>query len=279
MLTRFLPFLPKPPVVPVLRLSGVISAQSSPLRGGLSIAALAGVIDRAFRLPGLQALALQINSPGGSPAQAALIARRLRACAREREVPILAFVEDVAASGGYWLACAADEIYAERSSVVGSIGVISAGFGFSEAIARLGIERRVHHRGRNKAMLDPFKPEKADDVARLSVIHEALHQTFIDHVRERRGKRLKADDETLFNGDIWTGEQAVGLGLIDGLADLRMLMRDRFGESVRLPTIAARGGWLRRRLGAAPAWRGSGDWVGDILSAIEERALWARFGL
>ncbi len=271
----------KSPVVPVLRLAGIISPASSPFRSPLNLAALAGVIDRACALRGAEGIALQINSPGGSPVQSALIARRIRARARERDVPVFAFVEDIAASGGYWLACAADEIYAERSSILGSIGVISAGFGFDRAIDRLGIERRVHHRGRHKGMLDPFRPEDPDDVARLRTIHEDIHKAFIDHVRDRRGKRLKGDDETLFNGDIWTGEQAVALGLIDGLGDLRETMRDRFGESVRLPVIGARRGWLRRRLGmATPAlWSDPAAVAGGVLAAVEERALWARFGL
>ena len=278
---RLFPFLPKPPVVPVLRLAGIVSPAPSPLRGGLSLAVLAGAIDRACALRGVKALALQINSPGGSPVQSTLIARRIRARARERELPVFAFVEDIAASGGYWLACAADEIYAERSSIVGSIGVISAGFGFDRAIGRLGIDRRVHHQGRNKAMLDPFSPEDPDHVARLRALQEEIHRAFVDHVRERRGKRLKGDDETLFNGDVWAGEQAAKLGLIDGLGDLRAMLRDRFGEEVRMPAIGAPRGWLRRRLGTAPPapWHDPGALVGGALAAIEERALWARFGL
>ncbi len=281
MLTRLLPFASKAPVVPVLRLSGVISAEASPFRGRLSMAGLAGAIERACRIRGLAAVALQINSPGGSPVQSALIAGRIRTRARERDVPVFAFVEDVAASGGYWLACAADEIYADRSSIVGSIGTISAGFGFSEAIGRLGIERRVYHEGRNKGMLDPFKPEDPEDVARLQAIQKDIHRAFVDHVRNRRGKRLKADDDTLFNGDIWTGEHAARLGLIDGLGDLRATMRDRFGETVRLPVIGAARSWLRRRLGtSAPGpWHDPGTVFDGIAAAVEERALWARFGL
>ena len=277
---RLPPFFSRPPTVAVLRLAGVVSAAPSSLRPALNLAAVSGAIDRACRLRGLKALALQINCPGGSPVQSSLIARRIRARARERDVPVFAFVEDLAASGGYWLACAADEIYADRASIVGSIGVISAGFGFHEAIARIGVERRVYRQGHHKAMLDPFQPEDSGDVERLNAIHRELFRAFIDHVRDRRGKRLKGDDETLFNGDIWTGERAMELGLIDGLGELRATMRDRFGEEVRLPVIGATRGWLRRRLGmAAPAPFDAGALVGGALAALEERAMWARYGL
>ncbi len=280
MLSRLLPFLPKPPVVPVLRLDGIIAAAAS-LRGRLNLASFTGLIDRACRIRGMSALALQVNSPGGSPVQSALIARRIRTRAKECDVPIFAFVEDVAASGGYWLACAADEIYAERSSIIGSIGVISAGFGFSDAIERLGIERRVYHQGSRKAMLDPFRPEDPGDVARLLELHRDIHAAFIDHVRERRGKRLKASDTTLFEGDVWTGEQAAALGLIDGLGDLRAMMRDRFGDNVRLPVISPPRGWFRSRFGVTDAapWGDPAALAAGLLAAIEDRALWARFGL
>lgn len=281
MLIRVPPFLARPPTVAVLRFAGIVSPTPSPLRPALNAATVSGAVERACRLRGLKAIALQVNSPGGSPVQSALIANRVRARARERDVPVFAFVEDVAASGGYWLACAADEIYADRASIVGSIGVISAGFGFNEAIAKLGIDRRVHHRGSRKAMLDPFRPEDPGDVERLNALHGDIHRAFIDHVRNRRGKRLKGDDETLFNGDVWTGERAVELGLVDGLGELRATMRDRFGEEVRLPLIGAARGWLRRRLGMA-AWPPPFDAaaaVGGILAALEERAVWARYGL
>jgi signal peptide peptidase SppA len=278
----FLPFVPRPPVVAVLRLAGIISPTSRPFRGALNLAGLAGVIQRACTLRGVRALALQINSPGGSPVQSALIAKRVRALAREKDLPVFSFVEDVAASGGYWLACAADEIYAERASIVGSIGVVSAGFGFVAAIDRIGVERRIHQQGRHKAMLDPFRPEDPEDVERLEALQLRIHQAFKDHVRDRRGRRLKGEDETLFGGDVWTGEEALGLGLIDGIGDLRTVMRDRFGEQVKLRLVGVARGWLRRRLGTsapAPAWGEPGDLVAGALAAIEERALWARFGL
>lgn len=274
---RFLPFVPKPPLAPVLPLYGFISASPAPLGRRLNLAGVSALVERACAMRGAKALALQINSPGGSPVQSTLIARRIRARAKERGIPILAFIEDIAASGGYWLACAADEIYADRSSIIGSIGVIAAGFGFDRAIERLGIDRRVHAQGRNKAMLDPFSPEKPEDVERLRALHEEIHRAFIEHVRERRGKRLKGDDETLFNADVWTGARAAELGLIDGLGDLRATLRDRFGEDVRMPVLAPSRGWLRRRLAAAAP--DPDAFAGSLLAAIEDRAHWARFGL
>jgi signal peptide peptidase SppA len=282
MLSRLIPFMPKPPVVAVVRLAGIITPSQQPFRGGLSLPTLAGTIQRACTMRGVKALALAINSPGGSPVQSTLIAKRIRQIAKENDLPIFAFVEDVAASGGYWLACAADEIYAERSSIVGSIGVVSSGFGFDEAIRKIGIERRVHHQGKNKAMLDPFRPEDPDDVERLLEVQREIHDDFKDHVRDRRGKRLKGDDDALFNGDIWTGTAALGLGLIDGLGDMRGVMRDRFGEKVRLQLVGAERGWLRRRLGMRSAgdnWAEPRSVVSGALAAIEDRALWSRFGL
>lgn len=280
MLRRLIPFLPKPPVVSVMRLAGMISPSSQPFRGALNLPGIAANIERACTLPGVLAVALQINSPGGSPVQSALIAKRVRAVAKEHELPVFAFVEDVAASGGYWLACAADEIYAERSSIVGSIGVVSAGFGFEEAIKKIGVERRLYHQGRNKAMLDPFRPEDPDDVERLHGLQKEIHEAFIDHVRDRRGKRLKGEDDVLFNGDVWTGKKALELGLIDGLGDLRSVMRDRFGEKVQLPVVGGERSWLKRRLGlSAIGSADTYDIASGALAAVEERALWSRFGL
>ncbi len=263
------------PVVAVVRLSGVIGPLG-PWRGGLSLAGLAPTLERAFALGGLKGVALAINSPGGSPVQSALIARRIRALAAEKKLPVFAFVEDVAASGGYWLATAADEIYADDSSIVGSIGVISAGFGFQELLQRLGVERRVHTAGARKSMLDPFRPESPDDVARLEALQREIHDSFKAQVRARRGERLKADDETLFSGEFWTGRRGLDLGLIDGLGDLRSVMRTRFGDKVRLRPVGGQRGWLMRRLGRSAA---PDDWARGLLVAAEERALWARFGL
>ena len=267
------------PVVSVIRLSGVIG-RMGPLRAGLSMQSVAPVIDRAFRARHLKAVALAINSPGGSPVQSALIHRRIRAMADEKNVPILVFAEDVAASGGYWLACAGDEIYAHENSIIGSIGVISSGFGFTELIERYGIERRLHAVGKNKAILDPFKPEEPDDVARLESIQADIHASFIDLVKTRRGKKLKPDEaDEVFSGAFWTGRRARELGLVDGIGDLRTVLRERFGEDVRMRVISPRRSWARRRFGFTLAGSEPGDWVGQAIGAVEERLLWSRFGL
>ncbi len=266
-----------PPVVTVLRLSGVIG-QAGPLRRGLTARGLAGMIERAFRPKGLKAVALAINSPGGSPVQSALIVKRIRRLAQKRDLPVIAFVEDVAASGGYWLACAGDEIYADENSIVGSIGVISASFGFSELLGRFGVERRVHTSGERKSTLDPFLPEDPEDVKRIKGIQAEVHETFKALVRSRRGRRLKAAEDTLFNGDYWTGRRALELGLVDGLGDLRSVLMDRFGEKIRLLPVGESVGWLRRRLGVAAPLLGA-DFAEGLFAAAEERAVWARFGL
>ena len=260
------------PLVPVLRLHGVIG--NLPFRsGGLNLAGLAGQIERAFGAKGAVAVALQINSPGGSPVQSALIHGRIRQLAAEKRLPVIAFLEDVAASGGYWLALAGDEVYADANSIVGSIGVISAGFGFPQLLERFGIERRVHAQGARKAMLDPFRPEQPEHIERLHALQRDMHDSFKALVRERRGAKLKGDDAMLFEGDIWTGRRALELGLIDGLADLRSTMRARYGEKVRLRVVGGQTSWLRRRLGFR------GELIADTITMLEERALWARYGL
>ena len=265
------------PVVAVLRLAGVIG-QLGPLRAGLSLAGLAGPIERAFSLRGVKAVALAINSPGGSPVQSALIHNRIRALAEEKKVPVLAFAEDVAASGGYWLALAADEIFADANSIVGSIGVVSAGFGFQDLIGRFGIERRMHTSGADKAMLDPFRPEQPEHVARLEAIQRDMHDSFKALVRARRGDRLKAAEDDMFSGAFWTGRRALDMGLIDGIGDLRQVARARFGERVKLRVVGARQGWLQRRFGLNV--EGTASHLADgVLAAIEERAHWARYGL
>jgi signal peptide peptidase SppA len=262
-----------PPVVTVVRLTGFISAGGGPLRYGLNIAGLAGQLKAAFAPRRLNAVALAINSPGGSPVQSALIAKRIRAHADERKVPVLAFVEDVAASGGYWLAAAADEIFVDDSSIVGSIGVVTAGFGLHEAIGRLGIERRLYTQGEHKRMLDPFLPVKADEVERLKALQAEMHNTFKAYIRTRRGSRLKAPEGELFNGDIWTGSRAVELGLVDALGDLRSVLRGRFGEKVAIRPMGARRSWLKRLM------RAEADLPAQTLAALEERLNWGRFGL
>ncbi|MHA1601182.1 MAG: S49 family peptidase [Alphaproteobacteria bacterium] len=274
-----------PPVVGVLRLTGAIGS-FGPVRSGLTLAGLETAIDRAFKLPRLEAVALSINSPGGSPVQSDLIARRIRDLATEKNVPVIAFCEDVAASGGYWLACSADEIFARDTSIIGSIGVISASFGFPDLMQRIGVERRIHTAGDKKSMLDPFSKEDPKDVTRLKVIQKEMHLSFQAMVRERRGERLKGSDKALFNGEFWTGSKAAELGLIDGLGEIRQTMRARYGDRVVLKNMDSTRPWWRRRAGLT----GLGpvaelgrfdprDWVSGALAAAEERALWSRFGL
>jgi signal peptide peptidase SppA len=265
------------PVVPVLRLNGVIGA-AGPLRTGLSIAKLAGAIEKAFSVKNAKAVAIVINSPGGAPAQAHLIMRRIRAFATEKKLPVIAFVEDVAASGGYMIACGADEIYADPSSILGSIGVISASFGFERLIEKIGVERRVHTAGRSKSMLDPFQPEDPEDVERLEALQRDIHDMFIGLVKERRGARLAPEDEEIFSGAFWTAERAIALGLADGLGDVRSVLRARFGEKVRLKPVALDRSFLFRRLPGADT-EAPGALVHATLAAIAERAFWSRFGL
>ena len=264
------------PTVAVLRLNGVIGQLGPVRRGGLALADLAGPIEKAFKLPRVKAVALAVNSPGGSPVQSGLIAGRIRALAEENEVPVYAFCEDVAASGGYWLACAADEIYANGASIVGSIGVISASFGFPQVLAKLGIERRVYSAGERKAQLDPFLPEDEKDVRHLKELQRDLHAQFIDYVRASRRDRLKGDEQALFSGDFWSGRKALEFGLIDGIADLRGKMREKFGDKVKLRVVSPQKSWLQRRFGLdgrAP------HWSYDLVGALDERAQWARYGL
>jgi signal peptide peptidase SppA len=260
----------------------------SPMRPGLSIGGAAGAIEKAFSLSKLPTVAIVINSPGGSPVQSHLLFKRIRQLAAEKEKKVYVFCEDVAASGGYFLAVAGDEIYADPSSIVGSIGVISASFGLEKAIAKLGIERRVYTAGLHKGSLDPFLPEKPEEIERLKAIQRDVHAVFIDIVKQRRGARLKAADDELFTGAFWSGPKALELGLIDGIADLRTRMRELHGDKVRLRVIPLEGGgWLSRRLRRLPGLGGEGmpalalpSTLGDdLISAIEVRALWSRYGL
>jgi serine protease SohB len=276
---RFWPGLrPRGPVVPVVRLSGVIGG--APLRGlGLSLQGLNPALERAFKVRGAKAVALAVNSPGGSPVQSALIAGRIRALAGEKNLPVIAFIEDVGASGGYWLALAADEIFATPSSIVGSIGVAHASFGFAGVLDRLGIERRLYTAGSKKTLLDPFRPQDPEDVDRLMEIMSEIHTDFKAMVRERRGARLSAADADLFEGQIWTGRKALELGLVDGLGDLHGTLKERFGAKVKLPQIGAAKPWWRRRLSVRPDVTEAHAMVDAVLDALVERALWARYGL
>ena len=280
-----------PPVVAVVPLRGVIGGLG-PFRRGLTLPALAGPLERAFRLADVKAVALAVNSPGGAAVQSALIATRIRALADEHKVSVLAFAEDVAASGGYWLATAADEIYSDESSIIGSIGVISASFGFPETLKRLGIERRVYTAGEHKNPLDPFLPEQPDEVEHLKRLQEDVHDAFRRHVRARRGDRLKGDEDEVFSGRFWSGRGALEHGLIDGIGDLRGVLRARFGDKVRLRLVEDGRRWWQRRFGlprTGPIGHGSrnthqaaeftADIASDVIAAIEERVWWSRFGL
>jgi signal peptide peptidase SppA len=274
------------PVVPVLRLSGAIG-MAAPLRPGLSIATFAGPIEKAFSMSKAKSVAVVINSPGGSPVQSSLLFKCLRQLADEKEKTLYVFCEDVAASGGYYVAVAGDEIYADASSIVGSIGVISASFGLDKAIGKLGIERRVYTAGTNKGALDPFQPEKPEDIERLKAIQRSVHDVFIGVVKDRRLGRLKGPDSELFSGAFWSAADALELGLIDGISDVRTKMREVHGEKVRLKLVPTERGWLASRLRRISSLFGGSEgyadqglaFADDLVSAVEIRALWSRFGL
>ena len=270
------------PVVPVVRLTGAIGF-STPLKPGLTLAGSARSLERAFAYRKAKAVALLINSPGGSAVQSHLIFKRIRALAEEKKLPVIAFVEDVAASGGYMIACAADEIVTDVSSIVGSIGVVGGSFGFEKLIEKIGVERRLYTSGEHKAMLDPFLPEKPEDVARLKAIQAEIHAMFIALVKERRGARLNGREADLFSGEFWTGTKALEYGMIDRLGDLRAYLRERFGDKVAMPLVAAERGLFGRRIpGIGLPAEEAMERLGlaeNILSALEARALWARYGL
>jgi len=281
---RFLPkrFRDPKPVVAVVRLSGIIGA-GTPLRPGLTLNTVGSVLETAFK-----SRHLAINSPGGSPVQSNLIYTRIRALAKEHELPVYVFCEDVAASGGYWLACAGDEVYADSNSIIGSIGVIAAGFGFTGLIKKIGVDRRVYTAGENKNILDPFQDENADDIRHLKSLQKEIHESFKALVIKSRGDSLKISEKKLFSGEFWTGAKAVELGLIDGIGDMRAIMREKFGDEVNFKLVAANKSWLKRRLNPGSSYgfitgsgghslvQGLGD---DIISAIEERSIWSRYGL
>src|SRR5436190_2345183 len=286
-LMQYLParFRPGTAVVPVVRLSGVIGAVT-PLRPGMTLAGVARVLERAFTVRNAKAVALVINSPGGSPVQSRQIYLRIKQLAAEKKLPVLVFVEDVAASGGYMIACAGDEIYCDPSSILGSIGVVGGTFGFQELIRKIGIERRLYTAGAHKAMLDPFLPENPDDVARVKALQREIHAIFIALVKESRGSRLKGADDVLFSGEYWAGDSSVSLGLADAIGDLRSTLRSRYGDKVLTPVIAPASGMLsgllgRRAPGAGQlaALDGIGALPDDLIPALETRAICAKFGL
>src|ERR1043166_1845821 len=270
------------PVVPVVRLTGVIGF-STPLRPGITLSSVARVLERAFTWRRGRAVALVINSPGGSAVQSHLVFSRIRQLSAENERPVIAFVEDVAASGGYMIACAADEIVADPSSIVGSIGVIGASFGFSKLIEKIGVERRIYTSGINRAMLDPFLPENPEHVERLKAIQEDIHASFIELVKSRRGTKLAGPDSALFSGEYWAARKGLEFGLVDRIGDVRATLRERYGDKVETPLVApARSLFGRQAPGVGAGFDGllGQPGIGDeIVSALEARALWARYGL
>jgi signal peptide peptidase SppA len=270
------------PVVPVVRLTGVIGF-STPLRPGLTLSSVAKQLDRAFAWPRARAVALSINSPGGSAVQSHLVFQRIRQLSAEKKLPAIAFVEDVAASGGYMIACAADEIVADPSSIVGSIGVIGATFGFDKLIEKIGVERRIYTSGLNKAMLDPFLPENPEHVVRLKAIQQDIHASFIGLVKSRRGAKLNGADEDLFSGEYWAARKGIEFGLVDRIGDLRSTLRERYGDKVETPLIGASRSLFGRTTPGVSAGIGNlldrPALTDELISSLEARALWARFGL
>lgn len=267
-------FMTQRPKVAVVRLSGVI-ADTSMRKNGVSHAKYAQLIEDAFDVQDVREVAVVINSPGGAPAQSSLIAGVIRQCANEKKVPVTAFVEDVAASGGYWLACAADKIYVQPSSLVGSIGVIAAGFGFEDFIKEHGVKRRVYTSGKDKSMMDPFLPEKKSDVERVKQLQSDIHAQFIAWVKDRRGARLKGADADLFEGQVWTGNMALPMGIADAVGDLRGVMHEKYGPKVRLMEFEPERSFVQGLMGVKTA-QNLGD---EVISAVENRLEWQRFGL
>lgn len=262
--------------VVVLRMAGVIADSSQMRRAGINYHKFKEAIEKAFDVPRAKAVAIVINSPGGAPAQCSIISSAIQKLSNDKKIPVYTFIEDVAASGGYWLACLGDEIYAQSTSIVGSIGVISSGFGLDEFIKSHDITRRIYTSGRDKSFLDPFKPEKADDVARLKSIQADMHETFKDWVRQQRGIRLNGDDSTLMEGGFWTGRAAHELGLIDGIGDVTSVMREKFGDDIRFVDCSPeKKSWITSLL---PFGEARID-IGDVLDKAEERTIWSRFGL
>lgn len=261
-------FKPNPTVV-VIRLSGVISSKVG-ARSGLNIESLNESIERAFKTPKLLAVCLVINSPGGSPVQSDLISSRIMSLSAEKDIPVYSFVEDIAASGGYWLACTGQEIYASRSSLIGNIGVISRGFGFKNVIDKLGIERRVYSEGKNKSILDPFEPVKNSDVKMLKNLQKHVHEHFIDHIKKSRKGRLTQNDDILFNGEFWCAETAVDFGLIDGIKDMYNFIKEQFGNDIKIKYVTPKESWFKRKMNISI---NADTLVSDTVESIKEEAI------
>lgn len=262
-------------LVNVLPLHGAIG-ESSRFSEALNMEGLEDKISAAFEGYNLKAVALEINSPGGSPVQSELIMRRIRALSEEKEIPVFAFAQDVAASGGYMLSLAGEEIYAHQASIVGSIGVIMAGFGFNKAIEKVGVERRVYTAGESKSTLDPFMPENKDDVAHVKDLQKDIHTFFKDMVKERREDKLKGTQKVMFSGKFWTGSEALKMGLIDGIGDIRSVCREKFGDKVKFQRMEKEKSFIKGLLGLSARRSSVAD---DIARTLETKALWSRFGL
>lgn len=273
-------FITKKSIIGIIKLAGIISTESRlGSRGGLNLNDLSDSITKAFSFKNMKAIALLVNSPGGSPVQSALIANRIRDLAKEKEIPVYCFIEDLAASGGYWLSCAGDKVYAMESSIIGSIGVITAGFGAVEAIKKIGIERRVYSQGKNKGLLDPFLPEKKDDIKQILTIQKDLHSQFIAWVKKRRGKRLKANDEVLFNAGVWSGSKAKELGLIDGIGDYYNVMKNIFGDDIKFKDFSKKTSWFKQKFLSNGSALNSDYLIESLIKNIEERIIWSKYGL
>ena len=266
------------PIVPVLRFEGIIGTGGGIGKGKINAENLETNIKKAFSESNPSAVAIIINSPGGSPVQSSLIYQRVRYLADKKDVPVLVFIEDVAASGGYWLSCVGDEIFADKSSIVGSIGVISASFGFTEAINKLGVERRVYTTGKSKGSLDPFKPEKKEDIQRLKIIQEQIHENFISYVKDRRGSKLnKKFEKEIFSGLFWVGKKAITLGLADGLGSIDDVLKTKYGKKIEIKIIDQKKSFIQRKLSSA--YPSSLLNTEELINSIEEKALWSRYGL
>ena len=273
-------FITKKSIIGIVKLAGIISSENRlGSRGGLNLNDLSDSITKAFSFKNIKAIALLVNSPGGPPVQSALIANRIRDLAKEKEIPVYCFIEDLAASGGYWLSCAGDKIYAMESSIIGSIGVITSGFGAVEAIKKIGIERRVYSQGKNKGLLDPFLPEKKDDIKQILIIQKDLHSQFIAWVKKRRGKRLKANDEVLFNAGVWSGSKAKDLGLIDGIGDYYNVMKNIFGDDIKFKDFSKKTSWFKQKFLSNGSALNSDYLIESLIKNIEERIIWSKYGL
>ena len=272
-------FISKKSIVSIIKLSGIISSEGRlGSKGGLNLNDLSDSLTKAFTYKNSKAVVLLVNSPGGSPVQSALIANRIRELSKDKEIPVYCFIEDLAASGGYWLSCAADKIYSMESSIIGSIGVISAGFGAVEAIKKIGIERRVYSQGKNKGLLDPFLPEKKEDIDQIKTIQKELHLQFITWVKKRRGKRLKGTDSELFNAGIWSGKRAKELGLVDGIGDYYTVIKNIFGEDIKFKDFSKKTSWIKQRFLSKGNYYNE-NIIGDFINKIEERIIWSKYGL